>query len=499
MTRSVFLLTLFLLPGLHLIAQTNTLRVQPGTHMVVDGTTQLVLENTRLEVDGTFTPGMGTVSLTGNGTTASSAIAGTGSPAFHVLRIDRGVDSARLETGISVAQSVSFVSGILDLNGNDLNLGATGLLNGETETTRITGASGKVIATQTLTAPSGANPGNLGLLISSPANLGATTVRRGHASQQIFNSESVDRYFEVNPANNSGLGATATFRYFDAELNGLNESGLQAWQQQGGIWDIYAVLDSSTSANYVETATDNFGLLTLGAGIPQSCYTDGYEPNDIPSAAANLYGGALSGPGKMKICPRFDEDWYSFNVPSPNKTIRVRLEKLPANFNVELYGSSGLIASGTQPGLADELILYPGAAAGTYYVKVYGAGGAWHPVETYELIVTTSNPAPPGGVAIKPNPILPVFKGDMGETELSVFPNPTAGTVQVKVSNTKGGEASWAVYDATGSRVLSGKWDFVRGENLGSIDLSRMTAGTYLVEVLAGNSRWTEKVVRARE
>ncbi|MBI1286890.1 MAG: T9SS type A sorting domain-containing protein [Flavobacteriales bacterium] len=74
---------------------------------------------------------------------------------------------------------------------------------------------------------------------------------------------------------------------------------------------------------------------------------------------------------------------------------------------------------------------------------------------------------------------------------LNVFPNPTTGEVRLQGLNpTQAKNATIQVFDLAGRRVLS-----QRGY-LGSIDMSGLHAGTYLLNILADGRSFTKRVVR---
>ena len=84
-----------------------------------------------------------------------------------------------LEQDAEVNGNLIFQQGFFDLGFYDLYL--SGLLVDESENSRITGSlGGELVVEAVLNAPSGQNPGNVGIEISSSADLGLTTIRRGH-------------------------------------------------------------------------------------------------------------------------------------------------------------------------------------------------------------------------------------------------------------------------------------------------------------------------------
>jgi hypothetical protein len=134
------------------------------------------------------------------------------------------------------------VSGDLDLNGFQLDLGSTGVLINETAENCITGlAGGSIRALRSLSAPSAVNVAGLGAVLSSSQNMGSTEVIRHH-NQVLFGAGySISRRYEIHPTNNNNLDATFVFNYYDHELsNGefsTMEAELDLWRFNGTTWD----------------------------------------------------------------------------------------------------------------------------------------------------------------------------------------------------------------------------------------------------------------------
>jgi N-acetyl-anhydromuramyl-L-alanine amidase AmpD len=105
-----------------------------------------------------------------------------------------------------------------------------------------------------------------------------------------------------------------------------------------------------------------------------TCPTDSYEANET-LAAGKTVGVNVNNPAY--ICPAADVDWYKFTSSATNNNIKVTLTTLPADYDLELYNASGtLLYSSTAASTNPETIIYNGAPAATYFVKVYGYNGA---------------------------------------------------------------------------------------------------------------------------
>lgn len=209
-----------------------------------------------------FTSGDGTVVFMAAGDQTLTPAAGE---VFHHIILDKPSGNLVLAGPLAVQGTLTLQQGDLDLNDFTLNLGTMGTLL-ESAGAAVKG-DGSITAQRTLDAPTAENVAGLGAIITSSAALGATTIARGHAPQTGGGNESVRRYYDITPTNNTGLDATLTFSYLESELNGHLEGGLSLyrsedagtnWTERGGMVDI--------DANTVTlTEIDAFSRWTLGS------------------------------------------------------------------------------------------------------------------------------------------------------------------------------------------------------------------------------------------
>lgn len=136
----------------------------------------------------------------------------------------------------AVRGQMTFTSGFFNLNNNTLMLGNTGTLVNENENSRIIGPGGGAVqARLTLNQPTGVNPGNIGAAITSTKNLGDVVINRSYVDAYSVPSNSVKRYYSINfiePANDADLNAVLRLYYFDAELDGADETKLAHWKRE---------------------------------------------------------------------------------------------------------------------------------------------------------------------------------------------------------------------------------------------------------------------------
>lgn len=238
---------------------------------------------TLLDIDlvnnGTFQqlPGDGKVLFMGTG---NSTVSGAASAplSFDTLEVAKtGSGKVTMQRTSAVNSAIKFTTGLLDLGGWNILLAPAARLSGESESSHSIdlATGGGIFITTTLNAPVAVNPGNLGAIITSASNLGATTVIRRH-NAQLTNSGSpvttIQRQYLIAPANNTNLNATLRFRYLESELNGMTESDLQLYKSQSPYIvttnEGYTTRDAA--GNYVEkTGISDFSLWSLSSsGVP---------------------------------------------------------------------------------------------------------------------------------------------------------------------------------------------------------------------------------------
>src|SRR5688572_2916698 len=251
--KNIFIILMLVGCGIRSSAQ-GSLLTTPGANIKTANNAFIVLDNVHVVNNGSFVQAVGNGSTKFIGNTDVN-ISGSSIITFDKLNIDKTTGSkAVLQQNANVAGQVSFTSGLLDLNNSVLNLGTTGTLLGETETSRIFSiGNGYVQVINVLNMPVSANPGNLGAIISSNKNLGSVTIKRGHLAPANVSGSNpgIRRYYDIVPANDNGLKATLRFQYFDAELNGLDESTLELWKENKKNWTKVGYTSRSAVNNYV--------------------------------------------------------------------------------------------------------------------------------------------------------------------------------------------------------------------------------------------------------
>lgn len=413
MKHYITLLFLFVIFG-RISAQ---LKIEFGASWVVSGSPSIVLQDINLVNDGTITSGTGTFKFAG---IQNSTISGSSIPGFYILEMAK-TNSAKvlLSSNINVNHSINFAAGQLDMNGRNIFLASTAYLNNETELNRIAGANGGYIQiVQNMNAPNMTNPGGLGAFITSSANLGSVTIRRGHTAQSGTGlTGSINRYYSIVPTNNSNLNATLRLKYLDAELNVQNENSLAVYQSTNAesTWTNIGRTSNSTSTNYVEkTAVASFGLQTLA--------------NDNTSAGAVT---GLTFTGNRKKATEVQLNWASQTETNMSGYLVQRKLDTEADFSDRTFVNSKA-ANGNSSSPLSYQTVDGNAHTGTSYYRLKIVDKT-NTISYSPIITVAGKTKGAGGGGGKGNNNNRMME-DVTEAKVTVGPNPNNGNFWFVVS-----------------------------------------------------------------
>jgi hypothetical protein len=202
---------------------------------------------------------------------------------------------------------------------------------------------------------------------------------------------------------------------------------------------------------------------------------DSYEQNDSFAAAADL--GVLSSTTTIEdLVKRDSSDWYQFTTINTGKSthyVAIDFEHRRGDLDIALYNDSGELLGRSRTRDNRESISLKSLAAGTYFVRVYGAQGAFSP--NYSLTVRPPLTAP----------VLPPPQTDLQGNSIKITDDVNwdeAVSIQTTILNDG--------YTAAGA--FNVRW-FLSQDNAASADdiLLQRTQGlgsTYRVDGVAANS-----------
>ncbi len=247
------------------IAAQSSLKIKQNTHFVVANNTQITLKDVGLESSGNMNTGQSNIIFSGN---ENAYLAGAVPIAFDRITLQKKIGkSLILKTDIAIKNKLAFQSGMVELQGKNINLNETGKLEGENEQNHIVEQmpldyschkeGGKVIARIFVKPNTPVNPGNLGVVIFSPESLGTLVLRRGHTEQNLINAQcnGIFRYFDFTGDAAQNKNMTLRMYYLDDELApDAEEKKLSLWQNNGK-WAFQSIDARNTQDNFIEKKT----------------------------------------------------------------------------------------------------------------------------------------------------------------------------------------------------------------------------------------------------
>lgn len=424
--------------------------ITPGTQFSIAGNIHLTLQNTDLVNNGNFTTGNSMIRFTGN---ASASISGSQPIQFNELEMNKTNNgSVLLQRTIGVTQRVLFSSGFLNLNGFNTDLGATGHLDGEQENTRTIGPNGgEVLFNVSLNSPTGSNPANLGVFITSGQNLGNVIIRRGHRSQTNSSGlgTSILRYYDIIPASNTNPDATLRVRYLDGELNGLDENSLVFFESQNTTnWTSLGFTARDVAANFVEkTGISRFGRFTLSSA-----------GNILPVRFILL--NAKCAINKVLITWKTAQEQNSshFNIErSADGAHWTVIGTLPAAGNSTIEKSYSLTDNGP-------------VQNGYYRIAAYELDGKVQ----YSIVLRSSC--------------------NEADEVFSLWPNPVRDRLFVNIVAHNESQAIIQIFDSKGALVAVQKATVLQGTNQLEVDMRSLANGLYSLSVNWSNGQMKKSV-----
>ena len=434
----------------------NVFKVQAGALIKTTGGALITLQNMDLDNDAAISQGVGEGKFLFTGT-SNNNITGSGTVLFDILETGKtGAAKTLLQKNIQVGSGFIFTSGLIDLNNNNILLLPSCLLNGESETSCITGTTGGYIEISTaLNAPAAANPGNLGAIITTSQNLGSTTIRRGHQSQTngYGQGNTIYRYYDITPTNNSSLNATLRLNYFDAELNGLNENTITLWKSSNNTtWFDQGFDSRNTVSNYVEkTGITGFSRWTLSSQL-----------NALPLS------------------------WGSFNTQCINNSVKINWQTFQ-----ESNTRSFIIQQSSNGINWKDIAMIPAAGNSSAILQyTYTDLQSTSSINYYRIIGQDMDGRKTYSPGLKTN-------CSTGKEIFFVYPNPAHNNLWISLQTEKSGTVTLQMFDSKGALVKQQTENIQAGNNLLAMQLNNLAAGLY--SLVAKYSDGNVKVVKIQK
>jgi hypothetical protein len=437
----------------------NDLFVSSGVTFKIDGSTTVTLADTKLTNNGTVEATAGsTLLVKGTATTTNSSIAGIGTTTLAHLTIDKSSNDAQIDQNLSVSGDLTLTTGNLKLNAGNIIFTGSGQIMGETNTKRIYGTSGELLTTLALNAPTNVNPANLGANITSTANLGSTTIKRGHSIYTVAGN-SIARYYDINPTTNTGLDATLKFYYQDGELNGSTEADLRLWRSSdtGISWTDRGKDAINTTDNFITLSQiDAFSRWTAAA------------TNALPIELLSFQGIAKKGYNLLTWQTASETNNKGFDIEASKDGRPEEWQK------IGFVAGNGTTTQAQRYTFEDNSSECPLWGFRGYRLKQLDFDGRFEYSKTISVIRKTG-------------------KFNL----LSLSPNPTSSDLNVVFENSQNDNTQTInVLDVFGRIVLSQNIETSKGIHSTTLDMNSLSAGTYFVQLQNGTASTMKKVIK---
>ena len=435
--------------GGKLYAQNAQLSVASGTTLTLSGY-NLVLYNTNLDCKGSVSGSSGTVWVTGSG---NSSFGGTGIPVIGKLQMSGSTtDTLKLLGGLQISSFVNFLSGVINLNGQQLQLTNSAILQGENETSHLTAISGgSVSATaSSVSNPDQLNVGDLGAVLTSTASLGTLTVSRMGKPISNGGYQGIDRVYLIQPQHDASLNATLRFYYLNEELNGKDATTLSLYKSTDGVSWTYVGADTRNAAGkYVEkTGVGDLSFWTISDLI-----------NPLPLTLVSFSATCEIGYALIRWQTGLEGDIDKFVVQG--------------SADATQWTTVGAVAATDNP---------QGSA---YSFQDDHPGGSSY----YRLMIVYKS----GDIGYSP-----VFGGGCSDIPLPfmVYPNPAETQTLARLSVRQATPAVLQIVDMSGNMLYRMDWSLQPGMNSYSLPLGKLAAGEYIVRLLLPNTTLQTKLVK---
>ena len=248
-------------------------------------------------------------------------------------------------------------------------------------------------------------------------------------------------------------------------------------------YQVQTVCASSSSAY---SAASSFTTLTTGG-----C-SDALEPNNSTAAPASV---SLPLSVSALVASSTDADYYRFTTTGTNN-LGVTLGNLAGDYDLRLLNSAGTqLASSANGSTTAESITYNNAAAGTYFIHVFGYNGAFSATQCYALAATAtpvttscdtweSNNTSATAKTIAVNTNIQAVIGSNGDIDWYKFSN-TSSAPRIRINLTNlAGDYDVVLYRGTSTQVGISQ---AGGTTAEQIILNTTTVATYYIKVYGYN------------
>lgn len=217
---------------------------------------------------------------------------------------------------------------------------------------------------------------------------------------------------------------------------------------------------------------------------PQLVCEDNYEKNDFITAAKSI---ETDNSLRSMISTPFDNDYFQFTITPNQSNFKITLSELPLDYDLYLYSSNAILINTSQSGgINSEQIIWNGNVnkPTSFYARIKGYNGAYSDMNCYKLIIETSN-----NIFRENN----IIQEKEAKPEIALYPIPAVDIFTASLYYEGNRDVICSIYNLLGNKVSSQSLKTIKGLNDVQFDVSSLSSGMYLLEVLDSEERRTQK------
>lgn len=165
-------------------------------------------------------------------------------------------------------------------------------------------------------------------------------------------------------------------------------------------------------------------------------------------------------------------------------SLRITLNSLPADYDLKLFNSAGLLLAISQAGGTPPEVITYSLPVGTYYAQVYGYGGAFNAVSCYTLTAQIYAWTGSSGAVINEDAAAKASNAYPAETLISktsvkIFPNPAGNVLNIAIAGKSIKNAILSIVDAKGITVKEERMS----NSAQQVNLAGLAGGVYVLRL----------------
>jgi len=445
----------------------NYINIQSGASLDLNGFQLSVTDD--FKNDGTFTPGTGSVIFNGTG---EQNIKGTGTVAFYDMQVNKASGTVILNKDVSVTNTLTLTSGMIELNANTLTITPTGSISGGSSASFIVTTSSSCLTQQDLGA--GARTGNIlypiGTTVSSytPVIIDNTTgtaddfcvyvcesvYENGGCSGTPITSKVVNKNWGVTPATGTGLEVTLTLQWETADQAGdFVDTDAYISRYSAGFWRPFAGQDiSGQTSPFVLTQSSISDFSSFGVGSDDSTL-----PVELLLFSARQAEKSVQ--LKWTTSSELNNDYFDVETSTNGE---------------DFLKIGSALGNGTTNIEMNYSYLHQSPKTGINYYRLRQVD--------YD-----------GQFEYSPT-ILHYYQIGENANLVQVYPNPVAGVLHLETSKVDQLQLQLILMDMTGKVILKKK--IVGSYNTSSMDLSKLHRGQYFLKIVGSDFINFHKIVK---